>query len=96
MPSPQSVCLGEARVGELDQPAAYLGRVAENLANGDAKFCARRSERLHDDVDRCEIAAADPQGSADRALVAAPILAGPLWRTCYLAQIQAQLPSNPV
>ncbi len=52
--------LGSDRLAELDQPQAYMARVADNLAKDEAKLAARRSEGLHEDVDRCEIADSDP------------------------------------
>jgi RNA polymerase sigma-70 factor (ECF subfamily) len=57
--------LGGQRMAELDQPRAYLARVADNLANDDAKSAVRRSENLHEDLDRYEIAGADPHAALE-------------------------------
>lgn len=52
--------LGPDRLDRLEQPQAYLHRVADNLANDDARSGKRRGERLHLDVDDCEIGGGDP------------------------------------
>ena len=52
--------LGPARRSELEQPKAYLTRVARNLRHDEAKFAVRRSAALHVNADDCSLATADP------------------------------------
>lgn len=52
--------LGTARLSKLDQPQAYLTRVASNLMRDHAKSACRRSEALHVTVEACELSTGDP------------------------------------
>jgi RNA polymerase sigma-70 factor (ECF subfamily) len=52
--------LGPVRRSALDQPQAYLTRIAGNLLRDEARFSARRSDALHVSAEECVLATADP------------------------------------
>ena len=52
--------LGPERLAHIDQPRAYLNRIADNLAKDDNKSAVRRCESLHLDIATCATAAPDP------------------------------------
>lgn len=57
--------LGPTRRGELQQPKAYLTRVAGNLLRDEAKFAFRRSDALHVSADDCDLATGDPHATLE-------------------------------
>lgn len=52
--------LGGERLARIDQPQAYLTRIAGNLMRDDAKMAVRRAACLHMSVEDCVLATADP------------------------------------
>jgi RNA polymerase sigma-70 factor (ECF subfamily) len=44
----------------IDQPGAYLSRIARNLVHEQARFAARRSAAMHVDIDDVPVVAEDP------------------------------------
>lgn len=52
--------LGYERLARLDQPRAYLTRIAGNLMRDDAKMAARRAVRLHVSAEDCVLPSPDP------------------------------------
>ncbi|WP_052223709.1 RNA polymerase sigma factor [Novosphingobium malaysiense] len=51
--------LGSERIAKLDQPRAYLTRIAGNLVRDEARMAMRRARDLHVNADDYELAAAD-------------------------------------
>ncbi|MCJ2180833.1 hypothetical protein [Novosphingobium album (ex Hu et al. 2023)] len=47
-------------VYDLDQPRAYLTRIAGNLVRDEARMAVRHAQDLHVNADDCELAAPDP------------------------------------
>lgn len=52
--------LGTRRPVKLDQPGAYLTRIAGNLMRDEARSAFRRSEALHFSIETCELPSGDP------------------------------------
>lgn len=57
--------LGGEAIGRIAQPRSYLHRIADNLANDDAKSARRRAEPFTVAADDCELADLDLQAQLE-------------------------------